>query len=354
MNKIIEQDIETIAKDIMPEAQKFSGKTILITGGAGFLGQYFITVLDYLNNNVFDNPCKIISADNFITGIKYWVKENENFKSIKHNVKDPLEIDEPIHFIIHAAGIASPKFYRLYKIETIDVATLGTKNMLELAKEKKVESMVVFSSSEVYGDPDPRFIPTPETYNGNVSCTGPRSNYDESKRLSEALSVAYYETHNLPVKLIRPFNAYGPGIRLDDARVIPNFVSFALQEKPIPVYGLGNHTRTFCYITDAMTGFFKVLLSEYDGESFNVGDDNFEVSIKELAQITKKVLEEHTGNKIEINHVQGMNDAYASADPKRRCPDLTKVKSKTGYIPKVDIETGIKRFLIWAEEEMKK
>ena len=354
MNQIIKQDIETIAKDIMPKAQRFSGETILITGGAGFLGQYFIAVLDYLNNHVFDKPCKIISVDNFITGVKYWVKESENFKSIKHNIKEPLEIDEPIHFIIHAAGIASPKFYRLYKIETIDVATLGTKNMLELAKEKKVKSMVVFSSSEVYGDPDPRFIPTPETYNGNVSCTGPRSNYDESKRLSEALSVAYHEIYKVPVKLIRPFNAYGPGIRLDDARVIPNFVSFALQEKPIPVYGLGNHTRTFCYITDAITGFFKVLLSEYDGESFNVGDDNFEVSIKELALITKEVMKEHTGKKIEIAHVQGMNDAYTSADPKRRCPDLTKVKSKTGYSPKVDIKTGIKRFLIWAEEEMKK
>ena len=220
--------------------------------------------------------------------------------------------------------------------------------MLELAKEKEVESIIVFSSSEVYGDPDPRFIPTPETYNGNVSCTGPRSNYDESKRLSEALSVAYYETFETPVKLIRPFNVYGPGIRLDDARVVPNFVSYALEGKAIPVYGLGNHSRTFCYITDAMTGFFKVLLSKYEGESFNVGDDNFEVSIKELAQITKEVYEENTGKKVEISHVQGMNDAYASADPKRRCPDLTKVKTKTGYSPKVDIKTGIKRFLLWA------
>ncbi|MBT3720051.1 NAD-dependent epimerase/dehydratase family protein [archaeon] len=348
MNKIIKEDIETIAKDIMPDAEKFSGKTILITGGAGFLGQYFISVFDYLNKNTFKTPCKIISADNFITGIKYWVDDNENFKSIKHDVKEPLIIDEPIDYIIHAAGIASPKFYRIYKIETIDVATLGTKNMLELAKEKEVESIIVFSSSEVYGDPDPRFIPTPETYNGNVSCTGPRSNYDESKRLSEALSVAYYETFETPVKLIRPFNVYGPGIRLDDARVVPNFVSYALEGKAIPVYGLGNHSRTFCYITDAMTGFFKVLLSKYEGESFNVGDDNFEVSIKELAQITKEVYEENTGKKVEISHVQGMNDAYASADPKRRCPDLTKVKTKTGYSPKVDIKTGIKRFLLWA------
>lgn len=350
MNKIIEEDIRTIAQDIMPEAAKFSGKTVLITGGAGFLGQYFISVLDYLNKNTFPEPCRIISADNFITGVKYWVKENDNFRSMKHNVKEPLKIDEPIHYIIHAAGIASPKFYRIYKIETIDVATLGTKNMLELAREKEVESMVVFSSSEVYGDPDPRYIPTPETYNGNVSCTGPRSNYDESKRLSEALSIAYYETHKIPVKLIRPFNVYGPGIRLDDARVVPNFVSFALEGKPIPVYGLGNHTRTFCYITDAMTGFFKVLLSEYDGEPFNVGDDNFEVSIKELANITKEVYEEETGNKAEVKHVQGMNDAYASADPKRRCPDLTKVKSKTGYSPKVDIKTGIRRFMVWAQD----
>ena len=144
---IVGEDLRIIAESIQKEAQRLSGKTLLITGGAGFLGKYFIGVIDYLNKHILDQPCKIISVDNFITGVKYWIDEGENFRTIKHDIKHPLQLDEDVHFIIHAAGIASPKFYREFKIETIDVATLGTKNMLELAHEKKVESMVFFSSS---------------------------------------------------------------------------------------------------------------------------------------------------------------------------------------------------------------
>ena len=194
-SKTMEEDISNVAKDIGKDSKKFSGKTVLITGGAGFLGNHFIGVLDFLNKNVLDKPCRIISVDNFITGIRHNIEESKNFKIIKHDVKDSLRIDEDVNYIIHAAGIASPKFYRQFKIETIDVATLGTKNMLEIAKEKGVKSMLFFSSSEVYGDPDPKFVPTPETYYGNVSCTGPRANYDESKRLGETMCIAYFETH---------------------------------------------------------------------------------------------------------------------------------------------------------------
>lgn len=344
-NHIIEEDVRTIVEAIRPLANRFSGKTILITGGAGFLGNYFLGVLDYLNKHVLENPCKIISVDNFITGVKYRVKESPYFRAIKHDVKDPLNIDEEVHFIIHAAGIASPKFYRDFKIETIDVATLGTKNMLELAKEKCVESMIFFSSSEVYGDPDPRFIPTPETYNGNVSCIGPRANYDEGKRLGETLCIAYFDTYRIPVKMIRPFNVYGPGMRLDDYRVIPNFVAHAFQGKPLPVYGGGNQTRTFCYITDAMTGFFLVLLSDQQGEPFNVGNEEPELSMEALAKIVAGLFAHGVG----VEKKGGINDAYAQADPKRRCPDLTKIRA-LGYQPKVNLQTGIKRFIEWAKE----
>ncbi len=344
-SRIIEEDIETSAKGIKEIANALNGKTILITGGAGFLGNYFIGVLDFLNKNVLTKPCKIISVDNFITGIKYWTPEGPYFKAIKHNIKEPLKIDEEIDYIIHAAGIASPKFYREFKIETIDVATLGTKNMLELAKDKNVKSMLFFSSSEVYGDPDPKYIPTPETYNGNVSCIGPRSNYDESKRLGETLCIVYYDTYRIPVKIVRPFNIYGPGMRLDDYRVIPNFVSNMLKGKPLPVYGEGGQTRTFCYISDGITGFFKVLLSNYDGEAFNVGSDDAELSIRDLAKIMVGLFD----YKIGLEHGDGLNDAYKS-DPKRRCPDLTKIKTKLNYKPKIDLRTGLIRFMQWAKE----
>lgn len=345
-DRTFEEDIRTIADDIKDDAAQLSGKTLLITGGAGFLGNCFIGVIDFLNKNMLKKPCRIISVDNFITGVKYMIEECPYFKAIKHNIKEPLEIDENVDYIIHAAGIASPKFYREYKIETIDVATLGTKNMLELAKDKKIKSMLYFSSSEVYGDPDPAHIPTPETYNGNVSCIGPRANYDESKRLGETLCVVYNETYNVPVKIVRPFNVYGPGMRMDDYRVIPNFVSNMFKGKPLPVYGAGNQTRTFCYISDAITGFFKVLFSNYNGEPFNVGNDDQEVSILYLGQLMVELLDYKTG----IMHDVGINDAYSQGDPKRRCPDLTKMRTKLGYNPKISLKTGLKRFMEWAKE----
>jgi nucleoside-diphosphate-sugar epimerase len=299
-----------------------------------------------LNKNVLENPCRIISVDNFITGSSYLLEEGRNFKAIKHDVTKPLKIDENVDYIISAAGIASPKFYRKFIIETIDVGVFGTKNMLELAKEKNVKSMLYFSSSEVYGDPDPQSVPTPETYFGNVSCTGPRSNYDESKRLGETLCVGYYQVHKIPVKTVRPFNVYGPGMRLDDYRVIPNFVSNVFQGKPIPVYGAGNNTRTFCYVTDALVGFFRILFSDYNGEAFNVGNEDNEINMATLAKNVAEIL----GNNPEIENVEGPTDAYTNADPKRRCPDLTKIKEKLNYTAKVDLKTGIKRFIEWAKE----
>lgn len=346
INKIIEEDIKTIASGIEPIADKLSGKTILISGGAGFTGNYLLLTLDFLNKHVLKEPCRIISVDNFITGLKYRIEEGPNFKPIKHDIKIPLKIDENVDYIIHAAGIGSPKFYRKYKIETIDAGVLGTKNLLEMARGKNVKSFMFFSSSEIYGDPDPKFIPTPETYFGNVSCTGPRSNYDESKRLGETLCVAYFETYNIPVKMVRPFNVYGPGMGIGDNRVIPNFIANVLKGNPIPLYGGGTHTRTFCYITDAIVGFFKVLLSDYNNESFNVGNDKGEISMIDLAKLIVDIF----GNKVQIQKSAGLNDAYGIADPNRRCPDLTKIKTKLNYDAKVDLETGIKRFIQWAIE----
>jgi len=348
-NKVIQEDIINIAEELRSVAEKLSGKTLLITGGAGFIGSYFLLSIDYLNRNLLSEPCKVISVDNFITGLKYQVAEGQNFRSIKHDIANPLKIDEEIDYIIHAAGIGSPRFYRIYKIETIDVGVFGTKNMLEMAREKKVKSFMFFSSSEVYGDPEPKFVPTPEGYNGNVSCIGPRSNYDESKRLGETFCRAYFEMHKVPVKMIRPFNIYGPGMRMDDYRVIPNFVAKIFNGEPIPVYGEGDNTRTFCYVSDAMTGFFKVLLADnLNGEPFNVGNEDNEISMENLAKVMAEIFD----NKVQIEKTSGLNDAYTTGDPKRRCPELTKIR-KLGYEPKVDLKTGIKRFIEWAIEEYK-
>lgn len=346
MSAIITEDIARIADDLKLLVPQLEGKTLLITGGAGFLGSYFLALFDHLNRTVLKTPCKVLSVDNFITGVKYRIAEGANFRAIQHNVKEPLHIDGPVDYLIHAAGIASPKFYRDFKIETIDVATMGTKNMLGLAKMKHTKSMIFFSSSEVYGDPDPKFVPTPETYNGNVSCIGPRANYDESKRLGETLCVTYYEVHGVPVKMIRPFNVYGPGMRMDDYRVIPNFVSHLFQGKPLPVYGGGNQTRTFCYISDAIAGFMRVLLSEHNAEPFNIGTEGPEITIEELAKIILE-LSDHTQG---MQKGEGLNDAYTQGDPKRRCPDLSKARLLVGYHPKISLREGLQRFMIWAKD----
>jgi len=342
---IIQEDIATIANHVQEVAKRLSGKTVLITGGAGFLGNYFIDVFEHLGKTQLAKPIRVISVDNFVTGVRYRRAEGPFFRVIQHDIKNPIAIDEDVHFIIHAAGIASPKFYRSLKIETIDVATMGTKNMLELAHEKKVESMLFFSSSEVYGDPDPNFVPTPETYWGNVSCTGPRANYDESKRLGETLCVAYFETYGVPVKMVRPFNVYGPGMRLDDYRVIPNFAAAILNKQPLQVYGTGNQTRTFCYITDGITGFLRTLLTDSNGQSFNIGTDRPEINMLALASIMAELYPGST-----VNTVEGPNDAYSKGDPQRRCPDLSKSRRLLAYEPRVDLRTGLQRFMTWAQE----
>lgn len=347
MHPIIQQDLSRIVQEIENEAQQLSGRTLLISGGAGFLGSYFVGVIHLLNKK-FAKPCRVIVVDNYITGSKdSFVHEilDENIRLIEADVTKPLSLEEPVDYIVHMAGLASPAYYKKFPLETIEVAVLGTKNLLELAREKKVTSYLGFSSSEIYGNPDPNFIPTPETYRGNVSCTGPRSCYDESKRLAETLTLAYWQVHGVPVKLVRPFNVYGPGMKPTDYRVIPTFLTRALAGEPLPVYDRGIQTRTFCYVSDAVTGFFKVLLSDRNGEIYNVGTDGPEMNMVALADLVAGLFP----SKIEVRLVE-YPASYPADEPNRRCPDLTKIKTRLGYNPKVDLKTGLERTLEWYKD----
>ncbi len=350
-NKIVKEDLARIAESLNNLAHKLNGKIILITGGAGFLGKYIVFTLDYLNKHVLDQPCKILVIDNFITGSKDQLQGIENLKIIEADISKPIKIDEDVHYIFHAAMIAAPIFYNKYRLETIDAGFLGTKNMLELAREKSVNSFLFFSSSEVYGDPDPKFVPTSENYFGNVSPIGARSFYDEPKRIGETLCMAYAEIYSLPIKIIRPFNVYGPGMRLDDGRGAINFVVSALKGDKIPVYGSGRNTRTWCYISDAIIGFFKVLLSDHNREVFNVGSDEQEIEMRHLAQIIAGLVKNED---VQIHNMAGPNESYSEkSDPIRRCPDLTKIRTIIGYTPRVNLVQGLKRFIEWVSEEIK-
>ncbi len=351
-SRIIQEDIRTIASELKDVAVQLSGKVIFISGGAGFLGRYLVTTLDYLNRNVLVHPCRIIVADTFITGQRDSLPKSEHITLLKHDVSKPLQIEGPVNFILHAASIASPVFYNKFRVETIDAGVLGTKNLLELAREKNVESFLFFSSSEVYGNPDSEHIPTKEEYNGNVSCVGPRACYDEPKRLGETLCMTYADVYNLPVKIVRPFNIFGPGMRLDDGRVVSNFVVAALRGEKIPIYGDGFNTRTFCYIADAITAFYLILFSDQNREVFNVGSDEQEISMKHLADITIGLVQNDDAM---VHLVEGANVMYHSkVDPQRRCPDLTKIRTKLGYKPRTTLVSGLRRFITWAREEIER
>lgn len=346
MNKIILGDVRGISEEIRREAQLLEGKTLLVTGGGGFLGGYFLDVVAFLNENVLKEKCRLICLDNFISGKEDRLSHLESkayFESVNHNLAFPFSWKDDIDFIVHAASIASPTFYRKYPIETIEVNALGTLHLLRLAKEKKVKSFLYLSSSEIYGDPPAEHVPTPETYWGNVSSVGPRACYDESKRLAEALCMIFFREFGLPVKIARPFNVYGPGLRLDDKRVIPDFLGNALRGEAITMYSDGTDTRSFCYVSDAITGFFKILLSDYNGEAFNVGSDGEEISMKKLAQVVSELFD----NSIETIHQKNLDRNYLTDNPRRRYPDLTKMRKLLQYEPKVNLRTGLQRLIEW-------
>lgn len=350
-NRIIEDDIRYICNELREDLKKVEGTTWLISGGGGFIGSYFLDLLNYCNRELFTKPCRVICLENFISGIPERISHLENiqnFTILNKNVIKTVSIPGKVDYIVHAASIASPTFYRKYPIETIETNVIGLKNLLELARKKKVKSFLFFSTSEIYGNPSAEWIPTPESYNGNVSCTGPRACYDESKRLGETLCVNYYRQYGTPVKIVRPFNVFGPGLRIDDKRVIPDFFNNALNGKKLQLLSNGSPTRSFCYITDAMCGFVKAILSKHDGEAFNIGNDQQEISMLELARAIAG-----TVGGVDVEYSQSEEAEYLVDNPQRRSPDLTKSKNLLGYHPEVELEAGLKKILAWYKEAYK-
>ena len=343
-------DTAEIIRKLGKDVHRFSGKTVLLSGGAGFLGRHITALMKRLNAEVLAEPCTLISVDNFITGDakahRAGASGDPNILHVWADVTHPLPLRQDIDFIVHAAGVASPVYYMKHPIETIESAVHGTRNLLELArKNPKLEGFLFFSSSEIYGDPDPKAVPTPETYHGYVSSVGPRACYDESKRLGETLVTIYHDRHQVPAKIVRPFNVFGPGMGHNDRRVIPMFTYQALNGREIPVHGDGHQTRTFCYISDAITGFLQVLLSGTPGHAYNIGNAKNEIAMRDLAELFRIVVPGSRHSLIDYP------DTYPAGEPQRRCPDLTKAENDLGYSTTVDLHEGLKRFVAWAEQE---
>jgi UDP-glucuronate decarboxylase len=344
--KLLSSDIREIADALGEKADVFAGKTVMLTGGRGFLGRYFTEVFVHLNEKVLKKPCRLVVIDNLITAGREGAEGDDrpNVTFIKHDVIQPLEWDDDIDFLVHAAGIASPFYYRAYPLETLEVATTGTRNMLELAHRLGAR-FAFFSSSEIYGDPDAKHVPTPESYRGNVASQGPRACYDESKRVGETLCYVFHESKGLATNTIRPFNVYGPGMQETDYRVMPNFASLIKAGRPLHVYGSGAQTRTFCYVTDAINGFLRVITGGVPGEAYNIGNPKPEISMLDLVKTMEKAL----SRKLDYRLME-YPDSYPADEPQRRCPDITKARRQIGFAPKVTLEEGLRRFLGWTDQ----
>ncbi len=339
MKYLLDTDIEIIFYNTKKIAKVLEGKTVLITGGNGFLGKYFVELFKKYNQ-FYKKKIELIVYDN---NLKKNYLKRDNIIFIKKNVANKIVVKKKIDIIIHAAGIASPYYYRKKPLDTLDVAINGTRNFLEIAK-KNNSKFIFFSSSEIYGDPDPKYVPTKETYRGNVSTLGPRACYDESKRLGETLCYIYNKYKGIHTNVIRPFNVYGPGMNQNDYRIFPNFISNILNKKQIKIYGSGEQKRTYCYITDAIEGFVRVICLGKSGQAYNIGNNKPEVSVKEVFKVFKKI---HEGkiNAVFVDHPK----SYPKDEPQRRCPDLIKSKKHLMYKPKIELTIGLKKYLNWAK-----
>jgi len=296
----------------------------VITGGAGFLGSH---LCDYLIEKGWDVLC----LDNFVTGADSNVSHllsHPRFRFEERDVSKALDVSGPVEAVLHFASPASPPDYLKYPIETLNVGSYGTQNALDLARNKNARFLQA-STSECYGDPE--VSPQPETYWGHVNPIGPRAVYDEAKRFSEALTMAYYRYYNVDTRIVRIFNTYGPRMRLNDGRALPNFLYQALVGEPITIYGDGRQTRSFCYVADLIEGIYRLLESN-EHEPVNIGNPA-EITIMEFAERIRALV----GAKVPIMHQPLPQD-----DPKQRCPDISKAKRILKWEPKVNLEEGLR------------
>jgi nucleoside-diphosphate-sugar epimerase len=357
LEKLLNIDLTYICRNLENEFSSMSGKKLLITGGGGFLGYYLVqSALHWNQNKDPDERIQVTVYDNYVRGVPAWLlslRGEKNLTVVKHNVIEPLPNSMPeFSYIIHAAGIASPFYYRQHPIETIDANVNGLRSLLEYARKQneqnsKVEGFLFFSSSEIYGDPPPDKIPTSEDYRGNVSCTGPRACYDESKRFGETLCVNFVHQYDLPIKVVRPFNNYGPGLKITDRRVIPDFANDIISGKDIVMYSDGSPTRTFCYAADAVVGYYKVLTKGLKGEAYNIGVATPEISMLSLAEKMVSTAKQLFGYKGKVLRKASTEEDYLVDNPNRRCPIIEKAKKHVGYCPTILIDEGLRRSLTW-------
>ncbi len=312
---------------------------VLITGAAGFLGSH-------LCDRFIAEGHTVVGMDNLITGNMDNIAHlygHERFSFIKHNVSQYIYVDGPLDAVLHFASPASPNDYLEHPIPTLKVGSLGTHNTLGLAKNKGARFLLA-STSEVYGDP--QVNPQPESYWGHVNPIGPRGVYDEAKRFAEAITMAYHRYHGLETRIVRIFNTYGPRMRLNDGRAVPNFIYQALTNQPITVYGSGTQTRAYQYYSDLIEGIYRLLLSD-EAMPVNIGNPDMEMSVMELAEMTVRL----AGSQSEIICIEPTDDRIVD-DPQVRRPDITRARAILGWEPRVPVEEGLAKTIDFFRERL--
>ncbi len=342
-NHIVKEDLQTIYNSDI-DWSLFYNKKVLITGANGFLPAYLVESLLYLNYKNANNNVIVFALVRNIDNAKKRFRDyvsDEKLIFIEQDVCDPILEMEDLDYVIHAASQASPKFYGIDPVGTLSANVIGTINLLNYARRSKVKSFLFFSSSEVYGELSSGQMPISEDVFGYINPTNVRACYSESKRMGENICISFHHQFNIPVKVVRPFHTYGPGMKLDDGRVYADFVSDIVNHKDISMKSDGSATRAFCYLTDATIAFVKVLLGGVNGEAYNVGNPHEEHSILSLAEMLVKIYPEK-GLKVH-KHLSVNNRNYLKSDVKRNSPDISKISSALGWDPVVSADIGFRR-----------
>ncbi len=355
--EVVAEDVDSICRRLSTEFGEMAGSNLLITGGAGFLGYYFVHAIHHHNRNASESEqISLTVFDNYVRGVPGWTKQLDGdcgVRFLTYDLASPLRDDVgDFEYVIHAASIASPNFYRQRPIETMDSNINGLRALLDRFHRQDVDGKPVggflfMSSSEIYGDPSPECIPTPEDYRGFVSCTGPRACYDEAKRYGETLCVNFAQQYGLPIRAARPFNNYGPGLKITDRRVLPDFARDILSGRDISILSDGTPMRTFCYVADAVVGYYKALVRGGVGEAYNIGTEAPEISMADLARMMATTSADLFGYTGSVVLGQTSDPDYLRDNPNRRCPDISKARAELDYEPIVALDEGLRRLLIW-------